>query len=162
MRPSNAMNFSITPGVMKKFGRTPWKFQTTFQTPLENLVRFVSTILSVDERIESGIVTIHRIVFEPEKLGALADPGTLSFNLGHDCSIRANGAEEVHALLRTALSDWVDFLFVPTPRRFVIYADHDEYTTFYANSKGSLRQVALALSAAGFREISDYQRDFRL
>ncbi len=34
----------------------------------------------------------------------------------------AEGHVEIEELLRAALSDWVDFLFVPTPEPFVIYA----------------------------------------
>jgi hypothetical protein len=64
----------------------------------------------------------------------------------------------VEELLHTAFSDWFDFLFVPTPKPFVIYADHDEYTTFYANTRSNLNRVVQALSAKGFEEIAEYKR----
>ena len=35
----------------------------------------------------------------------------------------------------------MDFWFIPTPEAFVIYADHDEYTTFFANSNANLNGV---------------------
>jgi hypothetical protein len=62
-------------------------------------------------------------------------------------------------LLEAALSDWIDFIFVPTPKPFVIYADHDEFTTFYANTKSNLNPVVEALSARGFKRVQDYERD---
>lgn len=61
-------------------------------------------------------------------------------------------------LLEAALGDWVNFTFVPKPKPFVIYADHDEYTTFYANTKSNLNGVVQALSGAGFEKVPDYQR----
>lgn len=64
-----------------------------------------------------------------------------------------------HELLKAALSDWVDFWYVPTPRVFMIYADHDEYSTFFADTKSSLNRVALPLLEARFKEVRDYQRD---
>jgi hypothetical protein len=47
-----------------------------------------------------------------------------------DASIFSTNPEEVPALLVSAFSDWSDFLFVPRPKPFVIYADHDEWVTF--------------------------------
>jgi hypothetical protein len=43
--------------------------------------------------------------------------------------------KEIAPLLEAALGDWVDFLFVPVPKPFAIYADHDDYITLYANSR---------------------------
>jgi hypothetical protein len=61
-------------------------------------------------------------------------------------------------LLHTAFTDWFDFLFVPTPKPFVIYADHDEYTTFYANTRSNLRRLVETLSAQRFKEIAEDRR----
>ncbi len=44
------------------------------------------------------------------------------------------------------------------PKTFVIYADHDEYTTFYANSRSNLNRVTESLLTQGFEEVSGYQR----
>ena len=60
-------------------------------------------------------------------------------------------------LLRTTFSDWIEFVFQPLPKPFVIYADHAEYTTFFANTKGNLNQVVLPLEAAGFETV-EYKR----
>ena len=73
-------------------------------------------------------------------------------------SVIAEERLEIEELLRAALSDWVDFLFVPTPEPFVIYADHDEYTTFYAQDRSNLSQVTEALLAQGFEQIAGYER----
>ena len=55
------------------------------------------------------------------------------------------------------MDEWIDFLFVPTPKPFVIYADHDDYITFLAHKKGQLSRVVEALTAAKFRA-QDYVR----
>jgi hypothetical protein len=72
--------------------------------------------------------------------------------------VTAVGAQEMQELLHTAFTDWFDFLFVPTPKPFVIYADHDEYTTFYANTRSNLNRVVEALVAQGFEEVAEYRR----
>ena len=58
------------------------------------------------------------------------------------------------------MSDWVDFVFIPEPKPFVIYADHDEYITFYANTKSNLNRVADALLAQGFKSVQNFERNF--
>jgi hypothetical protein len=100
-------------------------------------------------------------VFEPrdELPGLFAKHSRPQQWSGVDQIIEAQGATETGELLRAALSEWIDFLFVPTPRPFVIYADHDEYTTFLAQRKGKLSGVVTALSAAHFCPV-DYVRKF--
>jgi len=153
------MIITNTPGVLSKFGRTPWGFQTTFSTPLNNLDSFVSTILPDEEGFEKGSVTIDEIVFEPKTLNALLAANPAANELNRDWSIHAEGKVQVRELLQATLSDWIDFLFVPTPKPFVIYADHDEYTTFYANTKSNLNRVVQALLVKGFKQIPNYQRE---
>ena len=104
-------------------------------------------------------MTIDEAVFEPKHLISLLEHHSLSAEFGHDCAITASGQPEAAELLEAALSDWVDFAFVPAPKAFVIYADHDEYTTFYANTKSNLNRVITALSAAGFNKVPDYSRN---
>ena len=70
----------------------------------------------------------------------------------------AVGRREAEELLQAAFTDWFDFIFVPTPKPFVIYADHDEYATFFANSKSNLTAVASALTASGFTPVANYTR----
>ncbi len=152
------MKFSHTPGSLERIRRTPWKFQQTFLTPLKDLERFVSTIMSAHAPIEKGCVTIDQYVFEPKALKAFLVQHSISDEIGHDVSLEAVGQQRTEALLRSTLADWVDFFFVPTPKPFVIYADHDEYTTFYANTKSNLNRIVDALSDKGFEKVEGYER----
>ena len=153
------MNASITAGAMKKFRRTPWRFQETFQTPLKDLDHFVSTILLSDENIKQAQVVIEQVVFEPKNLKALSS-NVDSQLLSKDWSLTATGKEEVQKLLRAALADWVDFAFIPSPKPFVVYADHDEYITFFANTKGNLNRDISVLTENGFKQVTNWQRLF--
>jgi len=157
--PAVLMTITHTPGVLSKFGRTPWGLQTTFGTPLENLESFVSTILPDEGEFEKGSATIDEIVFEPRTLNALLAGDPALSQLSRDWSIHAEGKEHVRELLQSVLSDWIDFLFVPTPKPFVIYADHDEFTTFYASTRSNLNRVVQPLLSKGFKQIPDYQRE---
>jgi hypothetical protein len=152
------MKASRIDGTMKRFGRTPWRFQTTFMTPLKNLDRFVSTILTARDIIERGSVTIDQVVFEPKQLLELLARCSLPGLYGRDWAFSAVGKPQLHTLLCAVFSDWVDFLFVPTPKPFVIYADHDEFTTFHANSKSNLNGVVAAPSDLGFEEVRGWIR----
>lgn len=148
------------PGNMKQFRRTAWKFQQTFRTPLKNLGPFVGAILSVCEPLRSSRAILEQIVFQPKHLTELGAKYSISVRLRKDTSIDATNKEESEALLLAALSDWVDFAFVPDPKPFVIYADHDEYTTFFANTKSNLNRVVTPLTEQGFRAVADYTRGF--
>ncbi len=154
------MTLSNTRGLIKKFGRTSWRFQTTFGTPLKDLDSFVSAILADDGEFAKGTVTIDGYVFEPNNLKRLLVAKFRSDEFGHDWTISADGKKGVRELLKAALSDWVDFLFIPMLKPFVIYADHDEHTTFYANTKSNLNRVTQPLLKNGFQQIPDFQREF--
>src|SRR5205814_5704652 len=69
---------------------------------------------------------------------------------------------ELQDLLHAVFADTVDFLVVPNPKRFVIYADHDEYTTFFVNTRSHINRIAESLLAQGFEEIARYTRSYRL
>ncbi|HUD49842.1 MAG TPA: hypothetical protein VMR33_23665 [Candidatus Baltobacteraceae bacterium] len=119
----------------------------------------MATIFSTDDSIQAGCVTIDQVVFEPKHLSALLARHSLPAQFGRDRSIAATRRDEVAELLEAALRDWIDFIFIPTPKPFVIYAEHDENTTFYANRKSNLNSVVEALSARGFKQVQDYERD---
>ena len=148
-----------TPGSLKRFRRTPWRFQQTFQTPLAGLDRFVATIFSEAEEIESATVTIDKYAFEPTGLQSLVPQASPVLTLGPDVSLTAENREEVLELLKLSSGNWVDFLFVPQPKPFVIYADHDEFATFFAASKSNLNRATGKLIGAGFEEVEGYQRE---
>jgi hypothetical protein len=153
------MTLSQNKGGLKRFRRTPWRFQQTFHTPLKNLRLFVANIVSGHEPLQTGSVTIDQVVFEPKNLLALLARHSLPPEYGHEWCLTTAGQQGIGELLEAALGDWVDFIFVPTPKPFVIYADHDEYTTFYANTKSNLNGVVQRLAAEGFQSVADYERN---
>ena len=110
--------------------------------------------------LQAGCVTIDEVVFDPKHLLRLLAEYSLPPEYGREWSITAVGEREVGELLQSALSDWIDFFFVPMPKPFVMYADHDEYTTIYANTRSNLNRVIARLSEQGFERIQDYQRQF--
>jgi hypothetical protein len=59
------MYVSDTSGALKQVRKTPWKFQQTFKTSLNNLQPFVAAIPSAAPP-ESACVTIEQAVFEPK------------------------------------------------------------------------------------------------
>lgn len=152
------MTHSEATDTLKKFRGTPWKFQQTFVTPLRRLQNYVEVIVSANQKMKSGCVTIEQAVFEPKHLIKLLSSYSLPLRYGCGVSLTANGQQEVQMLLLAIFSDWVDFIFVPRPQSFVIYADHDEYTTFFADSRSNLNRIAKALADGGFEMIPDYER----
>jgi len=154
------MTVSNTPGIIKKFKSTPWSCQMTFQTPLKKLEVFVPAILSANDRLKEASVTVDKYAFEPKNLQALMSRHMLSDPLTRDTTLTVEGHDHVSELLRTALSDWLDFAFVPVLKLFVIYADHDEYSTFYANTKSNLERIRSSLLSKGFKEVGNYKRNF--
>jgi hypothetical protein len=103
-------------------------------------------------------MTIDQVIFEPKNLINLLAMHSLPPQYGRDVAITADGKREAEGLLEAVLGDWVDFVFIPVPKPFVIYADHDEYITFYANTKSNLNRVAQLLTTAGFDSVRDYER----
>lgn len=152
------MNLLHTPGALKRFRKTAWPFQQTFGTPLQNLRPFVSTIVSSRKPLQTATIVIDQVVMTPGHLSALLTHHSLPTHFSHDWSITATGPQEIEALFQAALSDWTDFIFLPTPKPFAIYADHDQYTTIYAHTKSNLNHVIEPLTAAGFELIPNYQR----
>lgn len=151
------MNALSTPGTLKKFRRTPWRFQQTVELPKANdRDRFVSTIITALDGLESAAVTIDNIVFNTEKMTALCSSAV---TLTHDTTISAQSAEEMQALLLAAFWDGTDFICIPTPKPFVFYADHDDWTTFYANTKSNLNRVITPLASQGYKLVRDWQRE---
>jgi hypothetical protein len=146
-----------TPGALKKFKRSSWRFQQTVKTPLPQLDRFVSVIWVALGGLDCVSITLDEVIKATNIQSLFSED--ISNQLGHDTSIRAEGKPAAN-LLQAAFADWVDFLCVPTPKPFVIYADHDEYTTFYANSKSALNQIIIPLRDAGFTMVPDWTREF--
>jgi len=152
------MILSEDPSALKKFRRSAGAVQRTFETPLKNLPAFVSTILNAAGPIQSARVTLDQVVFEPTNLRRMLGHNGLLARSKREISITAGGREEIETLLRSTLGDSIDFCFVPQPHAFSSYADHDEFTTFYANKLGNLNRVTEAPLARGFKKQADYAR----
>ena len=152
------MIVSSTPGTLKKFRRTPWRFQQTVERPQAGtLDRFVSTIFQAHHQIEAVTVTIDKDVFNTERLAALCPAGA---TLMHDSSISTDSVEELQTLVVSAFWDGPDFICIPTPKPFVFYADHDDWVTFYANTKSHLNHVIEPLAAQGYKLVQNWRREF--
>lgn len=145
------------PGTLKKFRRTPWRFQQTVELPAPNgRDRFISTIIASLDGLESATLTIDNVVFNTERMTALCPAGS---TLTPDTTILAQSTEEMQALLVAAFWDGNDFICIPTPKPFVFYADHHDRITFYANTRSNLNPVILPLESNGYKLIKDWQRE---
>ena len=144
---------------VKRFRATAWPFQQTFLTPLKQLPEFVATILSASPVTQASVI-IEQMVFEPKHLLALLAKHSLSIPNWHDAKVTAATEREAAELLEAALADWLDFLFLPATQTFAIYADHDEYNTFYAQTDSILNGFRLALRRGEFKAVEGYERRF--
>ena len=142
---------------VERFRANPWEFQKTFRTPLEDLNRFVATALTPFPP-EAASLTTYEIVFHPETLLQLMASNSIPVENPWKITLRAEGHKSIAELLEAALGCWIDFAFVPTTESFAIYADHDEYTTFYALTEATIKKLATALKQAGFEPVEEYER----
>jgi hypothetical protein len=143
---------------IQRFRSAPFQLQSTFKTPLKELQRFVATFLA-PFRLQGGILSTDEVVFEPKNLKRELANSTGQNDDWYRLNIRAQGQHDVERLLQAALGDWVDFAFLPTPELFAIYADHDEYTTFYGSNESHLAGISDALKTAGFEPVENYFRE---
>ena len=145
------------PEELQRFRLSPWPFQQTFETPLKDLKRFVSTIL-VTYSLDKAALTTDEVVFEPHDVIKLLAANSIKLENCYKFTVQAEGQAGIAELLETVLNNWIDFLFVPTPQSFAIYADHDEYTTFYLPTNALLTEFTGRLKAAGFKAVPNYMR----
>lgn len=87
---------------------------------MQHLRSFVAAIVSADQQLKSGRLTIEQAVFEPKHLVDLLASHSISPRYRRGVSLTATGQQEVEALLYAGFSDWVDFIFVPEPKPFAI------------------------------------------
>lgn len=152
------MKTRIDPALLKKCLRTLPIHQKTFQTPLEELDRYVSTIVGSVPDLSYGELLIASYAFKPEKFNR-----TLS-EFGFDETARAGlvieleSGSEIQDILKAAFTEWIDFVFTSKPKTIRLYADHDECSTFYGSSKSNLNKVVQRLQAAEFSEVTGYVR----
>jgi hypothetical protein len=143
---------------LKKFRSTAWKCQQTFLTPMNGLRSFVVALVAANEQTKSGCVTIEQVVFEPTNLLSLLASYSMPPRYARGISLVATRQEEVETLLHAIFRGWIDFIFVPEPRSFAIYADHDEYTTFFSQTRSDLNRVVKTLVDKGFKVVPHYER----
>jgi hypothetical protein len=148
---------SERPEEILQFRDKSWPFQQTFKTPLKDLNRFVTTFLA-PFCLDRGAMSTDEVVFEPKDLLHLLANNSLSVEDQYHLAIQAEGQQAIADLLQAALGDWVDFIFISSPEVLAIYADHDEYTTFYTRDDATLKNVASGLEKSGFETILDYAR----
>src|SRR5258708_235918 len=96
------MTLSETPGSLKRFRRTPGRFQKTFRTPLQNLPPFVRAILTAVGPLQAASLTTEQVVFEPKHLMAMLVRHSLPAECRRDWSVAATGQKEVEELLEAA------------------------------------------------------------
>jgi hypothetical protein len=145
--------------LLGKFFRTPLRFQQTFEIPARLVALCADATLQALPELTEAKAVINRIALEPRQLCAFLSEYQLSTAIEHGTCITANKTGEVHSLLSIALGEWIDFLFVPSPKPFVLYADHDRYVTVLANSRSNVNKIALPLAAAGFKQAVGYVLD---
>lgn len=155
------MLIDLIPGALKRLRQRAGPLQRTFQTALDRLPAFSACILE-GEPLRTGSVTIEAVVFPPRNLTALLAAHSLTVAYEPGITIVADGPQECMSLLTAALGDWLDFYFLPDPKRFLLYADHDEYATVFAGRKGPLSRIGTAMAQRGFSEIEGYVRSLQL
>ena len=151
------MKISTHPSADWRLREAPFPFQTTYITPLKELPEFVGTMLT-QFGVDEGDVWIELIVFEPRELiwylrgrGFVCDERQLNRAV-----LQAENKPEMAELLECVLGQWTDFAFIPSPKEFVMYADHDEYTTIFARSAESLSALQTRMENKGFKAVTDW------
>ena len=158
------MNLKETINEVESFHAKQYRQQITFKTPLNDRPRFVKTFLSSFALVR-GSATIELVVFEPKNLLELLALHSLSHKsiaskFFMHLTIEATGQEEIRSLLEAALGDWVDLTFVANPPAFAVFADHNEYITFFSDDNADLSDLTSALVNGGFAPVLDFTREF--
>jgi hypothetical protein len=144
-------------GELKRLRSRTGPEQATFHVPPTRAGDFAATLLATGAGADHARIVIANVVFEPRHLNAAVGRNDLEAWLADETVIDA-GAGEAQALLTAGLSDWVDFWFAPSPGGFLLFADHDEWSTVFAHKKGVVSRASEALRAAGFREVVGFER----
>ena len=152
------MIVSQSAGAVKKFRRTPWRFQQTISSSGDP-EGLAATIVAAHGEMEEVIVTIDEVVFNTVRLSELLPDGP-TLQLGRDSAISASSPEEIQKLLVAAFDDGVDCICSPTPKPFVFYADHENWITFYANTKSNLNLIIEPMERAGYKLVKNRVREW--
>jgi|SRR5579863_3616698 hypothetical protein len=144
------------PESIDRFRANPWPFQKTLVTPRKDMASFLSTLLAAFP-VDHGVASTDQVVFEPDSFLELLKARELVIENHWTFCVEASNTEDVAALLDAMLNDWIDFVFVPLPESFAIYADHDEFLTFYVPTSSEFDQLVTRLELVGFC-FEDYVR----
>jgi hypothetical protein len=151
------MKISLASSNGWRLRETPFAFQQTYVTPLSDLSRFVHALLTPFKLSEAAL-WIEQIIFTPDELikylnsfGIAIDEGELNRAVIH-----AEDPSETTTLLECVLGQWIDFAFIPSPKNFVIYADHDEYTTVFTANAELLASVHSNMTFQGFKAVDNW------
>ena len=121
-----------------------WSQHATCITPLSNLDWFVKEILSALGKLDEAGMMVSSVL-STTRLSKFRGSCCVSSSVGDSPFHIVTVHEEIESLLFSAFSDPVDFSFFPVPKRFVLTADHDEYTTFFGMSKSSINKIVVPL-----------------
>jgi len=147
---------SSIPEAIHQFRANPWPYQTTLVTPRKKMEDFLSALLPAFH-VDRGVASTDQVVFEPDSFLELLKARGLTIENYWTFCADASNTEDVAALLDAMLYDWIDFVFVPSPESFAIYADHDEFLTLYVPTSSGLDQLITRLNVVGF-SFEDYVR----
>ncbi len=145
------MLISETPLNIKNLRRRPPPFQVTFCTPLNDLKKFAELLLDAGTATGANAL-IDQEVFEPKNVIDCLERHSIAAEKRRDVLVASNSTE-AKALLEALLGDWLDFVFLPQPRSFVLYADHDEYTTIFAHKRRILTSLTERLLGSGYTKV---------
>jgi hypothetical protein len=144
------------PVAIHQFRANPWPHQKTLVTPRKDMASFLSALLAAFP-VDHGVASTDQVVFEPDNFLELLKARELPIENYWTFCAEASNTEDVAALLDAMLNDWIDFVFLPSPTSFAIYADHDEYLTIYVPTSLGLDQLVTRLELFGFG-FEDYVR----
>jgi hypothetical protein len=145
------------PGALQHMRVRAGDHQATFAVPPARASQFASALLDAGAGAAGARLVVDAVVFPPKHLQTALGHAPEAW-LDAETVVEAE-AGEAEALLVAALQDWTDFWFVPIPGDFLLYGDHDEYSTIFAHRHGSIARAADAVRAAGFHEVNDFVRE---
>ena len=144
------------PGALKHMRMRAGEHQATFVVPPARASQFAAALLGGGVGAAGARLVIDAVVFPPKHLQTALGSSDAEAWLDAETVVEAE-AGEAESLLTAALQDWTDFWFVPIPGGFLLYGDHDEYSTIFAQRKDPVDRAALALRGAGFDEVEGYE-----
>jgi hypothetical protein len=154
------MNINFASSKGWRLWEAPFPFQQTYVTHERDLSRFVHTLLGPFE-FNDAAIGVETIVFTPHELIAYLNSFGIVTEEGEEGAlngavIRAADASEAATLLECVFGEWIDFAFIPSPKTFVIYADHDNYTTVFTATPELLVSVRSAMDVQKFKAVDDW------